>query len=89
VIDVDEIRAILAKMAREIEPIYDPAPKIEEAIVSLAHVINQEWSKTLQETTGQVLRAVDSFDDRLSTALATLSADDSARVRAILAESGA
>lgn len=86
-IDVDELRAILAKMAREIEPIYDPAPKIQDALVSLGEVINQEWMKAHQEFSARILRSADAFDERLRTALETLSPEDSARARAILTES--
>lgn len=83
-IDVDELWAILAKMAREIEPIYDPEPKIQDALVSLGHVINQEWVKAYEEYSARVLKAADDFDAKLRAALGTLSPVDEARIKALI-----
>lgn len=83
-IDVNELWAILAKMAREIEPIYDPEPKIQDALVSIGHVINQEWVKAHEEYSARVLKAADDFDVKLRAALDTLSAADAARIKALI-----
>jgi hypothetical protein len=84
VIDPGELWAILAKMAREIEPIYDPEPKIQDALVSIAQVVNQEWVKAHEEFSARVLKAADNFDAKLRTALDTLSAADAARIKALI-----
>lgn len=86
-IEEGELRAILDRLVREVEPIYDPEPPTRQAIQSIATVINDGWQTELQAIRERVTEAFDTIDRTLGVALTILDAQPGGcpeRVRRLL-----